>query len=41
LIFLKAAPPNLMICREVMTELMDEEESFGEVGYYLASFEVR
>ncbi len=35
----KAALPHLVVIKEIMTSLVDDEESYGECGYYLATLE--
>ena len=35
----QAALPQLLIVKELMTALVDDEESFGECGYYIATME--
>lgn len=31
--------PQLVLVKELMVALVDEEDAYGEVGYYLATFE--
>ena len=35
----KAALPHLVLVKEIMAALVDDEESYGECGYYLATLE--
>lgn len=38
-VVVQAALPQLLIVKELMTALVDDEESYGECGYYLATLE--
>lgn len=38
-VLIQAALPQLLLVKELMTSLADDEESFGECGYYLATLE--
>ena len=38
-VVVQAALPQLLIVKELMTALVDDEETYGECGYYLATLE--
>eukprot|EP01035_Chromulina_nebulosa_P019594 gene19594-25498_t len=38
-VLVQAALPQLLLVKELMTSLVDDEECFGECGYYLATLE--
>jgi hypothetical protein len=38
-VVVQAALPQLLIVKELMTALVDDEETYGETGYYLATLE--
>jgi hypothetical protein len=38
-VVVQAALPQLIIVKELMTALVDDEETYGECGYYLATLE--
>ena len=38
-VLVQANLPHLLIAKELMTTLVDDEETYGECGYYLATLE--
>ena len=38
-VLVQANLPHLLIVKELMTSLVDDEETYGECGYYLATLE--